>query len=231
MSEREINDLISVLSSVGERIPYLKENYFGLVQVCAIAAEELRRYESGRVVLMSMLDSAKENLCLTEDRERHIIAIVEERDKELDESALKLQQVTLERDAMLERIAELLSMMKSEYLKDGKLSGRTQHDADALLQGLPQRAKEEKKLGTECSHGQLARQCPLCEKDARIAELEQQLAMANDAAAKGDLARANAAGMDMQIQELKIALRDLWRLDGECPEELGMRVKGLIDGG
>lgn len=33
----------------------------------------------------------------------------------------------------------------------------------------------------------------------RIAELEQQLAQANDAAAKGDLARANAGGMEMRI--------------------------------
>lgn len=45
------------------------------------------------------------------------------------------------------------------------------------------------------------------EADARIAELEQQLALALDAAAKGDLARANAGGMEMRIQELEKALR------------------------
>lgn len=43
----------------------------------------------------------------------------------------------------------------------------------------------------------------------RIAELEQQLAQANDAAAKGDLARANAGGMEMRIQELEKALRSV----------------------
>jgi hypothetical protein len=30
-------------------------------------------------------------------------------------------------------------------------------------------------MSNECKHGQLARQCELCEKDQRIAELEQQL--------------------------------------------------------
>lgn len=42
---------------------------------------------------------------------------------------------------------------------------------------------------------------------ARIAELEKQLAMANDAAAKGDLARQNAGGMEMRISELEEHVR------------------------
>lgn len=61
-------------------------------------------------------------------------------------------------------------------------------------------------LTRDCAHG--------CQKiykaedvDARIAELEQQLAYANDAAAKGDLARANAGGMQMTIAQLEKALR------------------------
>jgi hypothetical protein len=37
----------------------------------------------------------------------------------------------------------------------------------------------------------------------RIVELEQQLAMANDAAAKGEKARLEAAGMQEQIAELE----------------------------
>lgn len=39
--------------------------------------------------------------------------------------------------------------------------------------------------------------------NTRIAELERDLALANDAAAKGDLARANAGGMEMRIKELE----------------------------
>ena len=33
------------------------------------------------------------------------------------------------------------------------------------------------------------------------------------------------------IERFKITLRDLWRIEGECPEELEQRVKGLIGGG
>lgn len=38
--------------------------------------------------------------------------------------------------------------------------------------------------------------------DARIADLERDLALANDGAAKGELARQTAAGMEMMIAEL-----------------------------
>lgn len=41
------------------------------------------------------------------------------------------------------------------------------------------------------------------EVDARIAELEQKLAFANDAAAKGEAARLTAAGMEAHIDELQ----------------------------
>lgn len=43
---------------------------------------------------------------------------------------------------------------------------------------------------------------------ARIAELERDIVLANDAAAKGDLARANAGGMEMRIKELEETLRE-----------------------
>jgi hypothetical protein len=41
-----------------------------------------------------------------------------------------------------------------------------------------------------------------------INRLRKQLAMAEDAAAKGDLARANAAGMQLQINDLEEQLRN-----------------------
>lgn len=44
---------------------------------------------------------------------------------------------------------------------------------------------------------------------ARVAELEKELAMARDAAAKGDAARHAAGGMEMEIQELKTKLAEL----------------------
>lgn len=46
--------------------------------------------------------------------------------------------------------------------------------------------------------------CPQCGSHVpRIAELERQLAFANDTAAKGELARTEAAGMQERIQELE----------------------------
>ncbi|MCU8980021.1 hypothetical protein OE420_29205, partial [Pseudomonas aeruginosa] len=44
---------------------------------------------------------------------------------------------------------------------------------------------------------------------ARVAELEKELAMARDAASKGDAARHAACGMEMDIQELKAKLAEL----------------------
>ncbi|MDF1653392.1 hypothetical protein P1J24_31905, partial [Pseudomonas aeruginosa] len=43
---------------------------------------------------------------------------------------------------------------------------------------------------------------------AEIAELEKKLAMASDAASKGDAARHAASGMEMEIQELKAKLAE-----------------------
>lgn len=45
-------------------------------------------------------------------------------------------------------------------------------------------------------------------RDKRIVELERELLFANDALAKGDLARQNAAGMEMKIQELEHELAE-----------------------
>lgn len=39
-------------------------------------------------------------------------------------------------------------------------------------------------MTNECTHGQLARSCEICEKDARIAELEKALRMFTDACEK-----------------------------------------------
>ncbi|HEJ5756811.1 TPA: hypothetical protein SL756_004020 [Pseudomonas aeruginosa] len=44
---------------------------------------------------------------------------------------------------------------------------------------------------------------------ARVAELEKELAMARDAAAKGDAARRAAGGMEMEIQELREKVTEL----------------------
>ncbi len=70
----------------------------------------------------------------------------------------------------------------------------------------------------------------------KIAELEQQLAMATDAAAKGDLARQNAGGMELRIQELeKDAARYRWIRNADpvtCDPELIPTLDGtaLDDG-
>ncbi|HFL2728916.1 TPA: hypothetical protein ACGWTY_002858 [Pseudomonas aeruginosa] len=44
---------------------------------------------------------------------------------------------------------------------------------------------------------------------ARVAEMEKELAMARDAAAKGDAARHAAGGMEMEIEELRAELAEL----------------------
>ncbi|AXR27531.1 hypothetical protein DZ894_07570 [Pseudomonas aeruginosa] len=44
---------------------------------------------------------------------------------------------------------------------------------------------------------------------ARVAELEKELAMARDAAAKGDAARQQCGGMEMEIEELRAELAEL----------------------
>lgn len=148
--------------------------------------QSVSRYESGRVVLTGMVDELKESL--VKARASFTASSTDEENN----LRLKLHQITLERDAMLERIAET-------QLKEGHLTIKN---------------CTFEPPGAECGHGQLARQCPLCEKDARIAELEQQLAMANDAAAKGDLARANAGGMEMRIHRLESICHAAYQLAG-----------------
>ncbi len=63
-----------------------------------------------------------------------------------------------------------------------------------------------------------------CEKErdaalARVAELETELAMANDAAAKGDAARHQCAGMEMEIKELRGAA-DHWEAESRALQKL-----------
>ncbi|MDQ4394700.1 hypothetical protein RBT98_17810, partial [Pseudomonas aeruginosa] len=65
---------------------------------------------------------------------------------------------------------------------------------------------------------------------ARCAELEAELAMANDAAAKGDAARHQCAGMEMEIKELRGAA-DHWEAESRALQKLRdaalARVKAL----
>lgn len=61
---------------------------------------------------------------------------------------------------------------------------------------------------------------------ARVRELETELLRANDAAAKGDLARANAGGMEMRIAELQA---DNERLRKEAGRLLRKRPRHLLD--
>lgn len=74
-----------------------------------------------------------------------------------------------------------------------------------------------------------------CEKErdaaqARCAELKAELAMANDAAAKGDAARHQCAGMEMEIKELRGAA-DHWEAESRALQKLRdaalARVKAL----
>ncbi|MGE1317909.1 hypothetical protein [Pseudomonas aeruginosa] len=63
-----------------------------------------------------------------------------------------------------------------------------------------------------------------CEKErdaaqARCAELKAELAMANDAAAKGDAARHQCAGMEMEIKELRGAA-DHWEAESRALQKL-----------
>lgn len=76
----------------------------------------------------------------------------------------------------------------------------------------------------------------LIESQSReIATLKTQLAYAEDSAAKGDLARQNAGGMEMEIAELKSQNAKLvkaleWRLVSELPKEEMRFVLTYSDG-
>lgn len=171
---------------------------------------ELARYESGRVVLTGMVDDLNAKLSAAENEVSLYESAYRRKNAELANVTVKLHQVTLERDAMLERVAEARHQFKNfhrmlcerfDYCHDEK---DWQRDQVSLMEWIAARTAKAVSRA-ECSHGQLARQCPLCEKDA-------------------------------EIERLKVALRDLWRIDSkeeweDCPDELAMRVKGLIGGG
>ncbi|HGS8040033.1 TPA: hypothetical protein ACMFQF_002128 [Pseudomonas aeruginosa] len=55
---------------------------------------------------------------------------------------------------------------------------------------------------------------------ARVAELEKELAMARDAAAKGDAARQQCGGMEMEIEELRAELAELRARVAVVPDRL-----------
>ncbi|WP_216578746.1 hypothetical protein [Pseudomonas aeruginosa] len=55
---------------------------------------------------------------------------------------------------------------------------------------------------------------------ARVAEMEKELAMARDAAAKGDAARHQCGGMEMEIEELRAELAELRARVVVVPERL-----------
>ncbi|EQB0382787.1 hypothetical protein ACYAFJ_004832, partial [Pseudomonas aeruginosa] len=59
---------------------------------------------------------------------------------------------------------------------------------------------------------------------ARVAEMEKELAMARDAASKGDAARHAACGMEMDIQELKAKLAELERHEPVSTQHLPMHI-------
>lgn len=89
------------------------------------------------------------------------------------------------------------------------------------------RIAELEQCGQECSEGFRRMQERIAELERasdiaidinndhqqRIAELERQLAMANDAAAKGEKARTEAAGMQERLSELELVLKRI----GEMP--------------
>ncbi|EKJ7123428.1 TPA: hypothetical protein ACGW3Z_004662 [Pseudomonas aeruginosa] len=71
-----------------------------------------------------------------------------------------------------------------------------------------------------------------CEKErdaaqARCAELKAELAMANDAAAKGDAARHQCAGMEMEIKELRGAAEH-WEAESRALREEVARGNRII---
>ncbi len=86
-----------------------------------------------------------------------------------------------------------------QYLSD--VDGERPPDGEAFYLASEVDAKLDgyQKLTAEC--GDVIR-----ERNTRIAELARQLAFAEDAAAKGDAARANAGGMEAQIAQMQIEI-------------------------
>lgn len=95
------------------------------------------------------------------------------------------------------KIAQL-RQHKNDYMDAGQETYR------ALQNEIREREAEIARLDGLVSGRTAERDAAL----ARVAELEKKLAMALDAASKGDAARHAACGMEMEIQELKAKLAD-----------------------
>ncbi|UXD81680.1 hypothetical protein NP883_00090 [Pseudomonas phage Kara-mokiny_kep-wari_Wadjak_1] len=144
---------------------------------------------------------------------------------------VEIRKVTSERYAALARIAELEKELAESEKRGSELAAsycdgvigdehghpycRYKVERDAAL------AEVERLRESKCDPSGSFDRCMkmMYERDenakqlevalARVAELEKELAMARDAAAKGDTARHAAGGMEMEIHELKMKLAEL----------------------
>lgn len=144
---------------------------------------------------------------------------------------VEIRKVTSERYAALARIAELEKELAESEKRGSELAAsycdgvigdehghpycRYKVERDAAL------AEVERLRESKCDPSGSFDRCMkmMYERDenakqlevalARVAELEKELAMARDAAAKGDAARHAAGGMEMEIHELKMKLAEL----------------------
>ncbi|MFG9650924.1 hypothetical protein ACEP3U_21735 [Pseudomonas aeruginosa] len=138
---------------------------------------------------------------------------------------VEIRKVTSERYAALARIAELEKELAESEKRGSELAAsycdgvigdehghpycRYKVERDAAL------AEVERLRESKCDPSGSFDRCMkmMYERDenakqlefalARVAELEKELAMARDAAAKGDAARQQCGGMEMEIQELR----------------------------
>ncbi|MCC0498605.1 hypothetical protein LJG12_29670 [Pseudomonas aeruginosa] len=106
-----------------------------------------------------------------------------------------------------ERVAEIARL-------DGLVSGRTAERDAALAEVERLRESKGDPVGSleKCMKVMYERDEHAKRLEAamaRVAELEKELAMARDAAAKGDAARRAAGGMEMEIQELREKVTEL----------------------
>lgn len=144
---------------------------------------------------------------------------------------VEIRKVTSERHAALARIAELEKELAESEKRGSELAAsycdgvigdehghpycRYKVERDAAL------AEVERLRESKCDPSGSFDRCMkmMYERDenakqlevalARVAELEKELAMARDAAAKGDAARHAVGGMEMEIHELKMKLAEL----------------------
>ncbi len=74
-------------------------------------------------------------------------------------------------------------------------------------------------MSNQCQHGQLARVCELCEKNAEIRQLRQYL---DAAQRRGEELRAQVAGLEVDAERLKMLMRSVvTELDDDAPNGPG----------